>query len=412
MQEKYLVINAGSSSLKFSLFDAETEKELVNGYVEKIGNPDSFYTLKFNEQKIKKETEIKNHVKAIDCMLTELIDNVFVTNINEIVGVGHRVLHGGEFYGNSVVIDEEVLENIDMLTKLGPLHHPGELSGIRSIEACIPGVTQVAVFDTAFHQTMPMKNYLYPVPYDWYEQSGVRKYGFHGTSHKYITGKMKELLQKDNPNLIICHIGSGASITAVKDGESYDTTMGLTPVDGLMMGTRSGSIDPSILEYICKENNISISEATELLNKKSGLLGIAGKNDLRDVQELAASGDERAQLAIEMYKKSIIDNIAKFYFELQGNIDSIIFTAGAGENSSELREQIIEEIAPTIGIELNKEENNDIAGFKKKTSGLITTATSSIPVYVIPTNEELMIFKDTKKLVEKEKNRGKAYYIA
>ena len=412
MQEKYLVINAGSSSLKFSLFDAETEKELVNGYVEKIGNPDSFYTLKFNGQKIQKKTEIRNHVQAIDCMLTELIDNGFVTNINEIVGVGHRVLHGGETYNDSVIIDEGVIEEIERLTKLGPLHHPGELSGIRSIEACIPGVTQVAVFDTAFHQTMPKKNYLYPVPYDWYEKNGVRKYGFHGTSHKYINGKMKELLKKDNPNLIICHIGSGASITAVKDGESYDTTMGLTPVAGLMMGTRSGSIDPSILEYICKEKNISIGEATELLNKKSGLLGIAGKNDLRDVQELAASGDERAQLAIEMYEKSIIDNIAKYYFELQGNIDGIIFTAGAGENSSELREHIVEAIAPTIGIELNKDENNDIAGFKKKTTGLITTATSKIPVYVIPTNEELMIFKDTKKLVEKQKSRGKTYYIA
>ena len=412
MQEKYLVINAGSSSLKFSLFDAETEKELVNGYVEKIGNPDSFYTLNFNGQKIKKETEIRNHVQAIDCMLTELIDNGFVTNINEIVGVGHRVLHGGETYNDSVIIDEGVIEEIERLTKLGPLHHPGELSGIRSIEACIPGVTQVAVFDTAFHQTMPKKNYLYSVPYDWYEKNGVRKYGFHGTSHKYINGKMKELLKKDNSNLIICHIGSGASITAVKDGKSYDTTMGLTPVAGLMMGTRSGSIDPSILEYICKEKNISISEATELLNKKSGLLGIAGKNDLRDVQELAANGDERAQLAIEMYEKSIIDNIAKYYFELQGNIDGIIFTAGAGENSSELREHIVEAIAPTIGIELNKDENNDIAGFKKKTTGLITTATSKIPVYVIPTNEELMIFKDTKKLVEKQKNRGKTYYIA
>lgn len=412
MQEKYLVINAGSSSLKFSLFDAKTEKELINGYVEKIGSDDSFYTLKFNGKKIKKDMKISNHVQAIDCMLNELIDNGLINSINEIVGVGHRILHGGEFYGDSVLIDEGVLENIKALTKLGPLHHPSEIAGIESIEACIPGVHQVAVFDTAFHQTMPERNYMYPVPMEWYEENGVRKYGFHGTSHKYITETMKKQLKNETPNLIICHIGSGASITAVKDGVSYDTTMGLTPLDGLMMGTRSGSIDPSILEYICSERNISLEEATNILNKKSGLLGIAGKNDLRDVQELANAGDEKAKLAIEMYKKSIIDNIAKYYFELQGKVDGIIFTAGAGENSIELREAILEEIAPTIGIELNKDKNDEIAGYKEKNSGLITTETSNVPVFVIPTNEELMIFKDTKKIVENEFKRGKTYFIA
>ena len=247
MDKKILIINAGSSSLKFSLYDMPEAKEIVNGYVEKIGNQDSFYTLKFNGKNVKKEKVIMNHTEAVQIMIQELLENKFINDISDIKGIGHRVLHGGEFYSESVEIDDDVLNNIKALTKLGPLHHPGEIAGIESMKNVMPDVPQVAVFDTAFHQTMPKENYMYAVPYNWYEENGVRKYGFHGTSHKYITETMKDYFNKDDVNLVICHIGSGASISCIKDGKCYDTTMGLTPLDGLIMGTRSGNIDSSII---------------------------------------------------------------------------------------------------------------------------------------------------------------------
>ena len=395
MKEKFLVINAGSSSLKFSLYEMPEKKELVNGYIEKIGNADSCYTLKYNGKKEEFSKEIKNHVDAVQTMLDELISKHFVESLDEIKGVGHRVLHGGEFYSDSVLIDDEVLNNIKALTKLGPLHHPGEIAGIESMRELLPEVPEVAVFDTAFHQTMPEENYMYPVPYEWYEKYGVRKYGFHGTSHKYITETMKEKLGKEDPNMIICHIGSGASISCIKDGKCYDTTMGLTPLDGLMMCTRSGSIDPSILEYVCKESGMDISEVTTLLNKKSGFLGVTGYSDNRDVQKAAENGDEKSALALKMIKRSILNYIAQYYFELRGDVDAIIFTAGIGENDIGLREWLVNAMSSIMNIELDKEANDNISRYKSNQTGTITTPNSKVKVMVVPTDEESMILKDT-----------------
>jgi len=375
------------------------EKVLISGYIEKIGLEDSFWTTKVNGEKIKGAKYLKNHSEAVKVMLDELIDHEVVKSLEEIKGVGHRVLHGGEKYSDSVLITDEVIQDIKDLTKLGPLHHPGNLAGIESLKEVLPDVPMVAVYDTAFHQTMPKENFMYPVPYEWYLNYGVRKYGFHGTSHKYITTVMKEKLGKEDVNLIICHIGSGASISAIKGGKCFDTTMGITPLDGLMMGTRSGSIDPSILEYVCKESGESISDITNALNKKSGLLGISGFSDSRDVETAAANGDERAQLALKMYNDRVAKYVADYYIELEGKVDAIVFTAGVGENGAEARSEIIKKLAP-IGIKLNEEENSQIASFKDKHEGIISSKDSSIDVWVVPTNEELMIIKDTYKFVK------------
>lgn len=405
MEEKFLIINAGSSSLKFSLYSMPDAREIVNGYIEKIGNEDSFYTLKYDGKKQEKHKTIMSHTDAVQLMLTELLDNKFIANISDIKGIGHRVLHGGEYYSESVLIDENVLNNIRTLTKLGPLHHPGEIAGIESMQKVMPDIPQIAVFDTAFHQTMPKENYMYAVPYDWYTQNGVRKYGFHGTSHKYITETMQNQLGKKSVNLIICHIGSGASMCCVKNGECYNTTMGLTPLDGLIMGTRCGTIDSSIIEYICKERNLSIEEVNMILNKQSGLLGIAGKNDFRDLEKLADSNDENARLAIKMLKNSVTKFIAQYYVELEGKVDAIVFTAGIGENGISLRENVVNAISNALDIRLDKEANDNIARFKENQSGIISTNDSSIKVLVIPTNEEYMILKDTYEISKKIKNK-------
>ena len=395
---KFLCVNAGSSSLKFQLFDMPEEKVLISGYIEKIGLEDSFWTTKVNGEKIKGAKYLKDHNEAVQVLLNELIENKAVESLDEIKGVGHRVLHGGEKYSESVLITDEVINDIKELTKLGPLHHPGNLAGIEALRKVLPDVPMVAVYDTAFHQTMPKENYLYPVPYEWYLNYGVRKYGFHGTSHKYITTVMKEKLKKDDVNLIICHIGSGASISAIKDGKCFDTTMGLTPLDGLMMGTRCGSIDPSILEYVCKESGMDISDVTTSLNKKSGLLGVSGFSDSRDVENAAASGDERAILALNMYNDRIARYIAEYYIELDGKVDAIVFTAGVGENGIEAREDIINRVS-ALGIKIDKKANDNIAGYRDNQEGIISTKDSKVDVWVVPTNEELMIIKDTYMLI-------------
>ena len=399
---KYLCVNAGSSSLKYQLFDMPSEKVIISGYIEKIGLEDSFWTTKINGEKIKGARFLKDHEAAVEVLKEELINNKAVKSLDEIKGVGHRVLHGGEKYKDSVIITDEVIQDIKDLTKLGPLHHPGNLAGIEAMREALPNVGMVAVFDTAFHQTMPKENYMYPVPYEWYEKYGVRKYGFHGTSHKYINEKMQEILKKKKANLIICHIGSGASISCVKEGKCFDTTMGITPLDGLMMGTRSGAIDPSILEYVCKESGKNISEITNELNKKSGLLGISGHSDSRDVESAAAHGDEKAILALKMYTDRVVKYIADYYMELEGNVDAIVFTAGVGENGCECRETIMKKLAP-LGITIDEEANNSIASYKDQTEGKISGDDSKVDVYVYPTNEELMIIKDTYELINKKK---------
>ena len=396
---KFLCVNAGSSSLKFQLFDMPKEEVLISGYIEKIGLEDSFWTTKVNGEKIKGAKYLKNHSEAVEVLLNELIEHKAVKSLDEIKGVGHRVLHGGEKYSDSVLITDEVIKDIQDLTKLGPLHHPGNLAGIMALREVLPEVPMVAVYDTAFHQTMPKENYLYPVPYEWYLKYGVRKYGFHGTSHKYITTVMKDKLKKDDVNLIICHIGSGASISAIKDGKCYDTTMGITPLDGLMMGTRSGAIDPSILEYVCKESGMSITDVTNELNKKSGLLGISGFSDSRDVESAAARGDERAILALRMYNDRVAKYIADYFIELEGRVDAIVFTAGVGENGIDPRNDIISKLAP-LGIKIDSKLNGEIASYKDKQEGIISSKSSKVDVWVVPTNEELMIIRDTYNIVK------------
>lgn len=395
---KILCVNAGSSSLKFQVYEMPEEKVLISGYIEKIGLEDCFWNVKVNGQKIRSEKYLKNHSEAVDVLIEELFKNKIVANLDEIKGIGHRVLHGGEKYSDSVIITDEVIEDIKNLTKLGPLHHPGNLAGIIAMKNALPKVPMVAVFDTAFHQTMPDYNYIYPTPYEWYEKYGVRKYGFHGTSHKYITQQMQEKLNKKDVNLIICHIGSGASISAIKNGKCYDTTMGITPLDGLMMGTRSGSIDPSIIEYVCKEANKTVEEVTNELNKNSGFYGVCGFADCRDVEKSAAEGNERANLALRMYTNRIAEFIAKYYIELEGKVDSIVFTAGVGENGSEVREKVITHLKP-LGLTLNKEMNDKIAGFKEIHEGVISNEDSTIRVEVLPTDEEIMICRDTFDLI-------------
>ena len=397
---KFLCVNAGSSSLKFQLFEMPEEKVIISGYIEKIGLEDSFWTTKINGEKIKGAKYLKDHSAAVEVLIDELLEHEAVKSLDEIKGVGHRVLHGGEKYSDSVIITDEVINDIKELTKLGPLHHPGNLAGIEALQKVLPKTPMVAVFDTAFHQTMPKENYMYPVPYEWYLKYGVRKYGFHGTSHKYITTVMKEKLGKEDVNLIICHIGSGASISAIKDGKCYDTTMGITPLDGLMMGTRSGSIDPSILEYVCKESGESIADITNALNKKSGLLGISGFSDSRDVEDAASRGDERAILALNMYNDRVAKYIADYYIELKGEVDAIIFTAGVGENGIAARKEILDRLSP-LGIKIDEKVNATIASYKDVQEGVISAKSSKVPVYVIPTNEELIIIKDTYELTSK-----------
>lgn len=396
---KFLSVNAGSSSLKFQVYEMPEEKVLISGYVEKIGLPDCFWNVKINGQKIRSERFLKDHVEAVEVLIEELLKNKIVESLDEIKGVGHRVLHGGEKYSESVIITDEVIKDIEDLAKLGPLHHPGNLAGIRAMKEALPEVPMVAVFDTAFHQTMPRHNYLYPVPMEWYEKYGVRKYGFHGTSHKYITEQMKEKLGKDNVNLIICHIGSGASISAIKDGVCYNTTMGLTPLAGLMMGTRSGDIDPSILEYVCKESNNDITAITNDLNKKSGFLGITGASDCRDVETLAREGNENASLALDMYSDRIAKYIGEYFIELDGKVDAIIFTAGVGENGFDVRKSVIKKVN-CLGIYLDEEFNNRVASFKDFKEGKISSDDSKVEVYVVPTDEEVMIVRDTYNLVK------------
>ncbi|MBQ6841091.1 MAG: acetate kinase [Bacilli bacterium] len=394
---KILCVNAGSSSLKFQLYEMPEEKVLINGYIEKIGLEDSFYTIKINGEKIKKTKLISNHTEAVQVLIDELFENKVIESLEEIKAVGHRVLHGGEKYADSVVITDEVIQDIKDLTKLGPLHHPGNLAGIEAMMNAID-VPNVAVFDTAFHQTMPAKNYIYPVPYEWYEKYGVRKYGFHGTSHKYITQKMQEKLGKKDINIISCHIGSGSSIAVIKDGKCLNTTMGITPLDGLMMGTRSGAIDPSIIEYVCKESGMNVSEVTNELNKKSGCLGIAGVSDNRDMENAMNEGSELATMAFDMFTDRIAKYVAEYFLELKGDVDAIVFTAGVGENGATARKMVMDKLNP-IGIYTDEEANNNTLGFKEVSEGVISRSDSRIPVMVVPTNEEIMIVKDTYKFI-------------
>ena len=391
---KILSVNAGSSSLKFTLFDMPEEEELISGVFERIGIENSFYTIKLNGEKIKKETELKDHKAAFELLVKELIDNKIVDSLDEIAGIGHRIVQGGSYFDKTVLATEDNISIVEKLSSLAPLHNPAAVVGIRAAQSVFPNATQTLVFDTAFHQTMEEEVYLYPVPYEWYTKYAVRRYGAHGTSHKYVSMRANEILDNEDARLITCHIGNGASISAVKAGKCVETSMGLTPNAGLMMGTRCGDIDATILPYIMEETGMSAKEMDTALNKQSGLLGISGvSSDSRDIEDGISNGDERCILAQKMYVKRIVDFIAKYYVEL-GGCDAIIFTAGVGENSISTRMEVMEKLA-CLGVKPDEERNN-----VRGKEALISADNSKIPVYVIPTNEELMIATDTYNLAK------------
>lgn len=394
---KLLSINAGSSSIKFRVYEMPEEKLLMKGMFERIGIDGSSYNIRIGENKIQKETEIKDHKTAVSILLNELLEQNIIKDLNEIKAVGHRVVHGGNCYSQSVKITDRVLMEIEELSDLAPLHNPASVMGIKAFMKAIPNAVEVACFDTAFHQTMDESTYLYSVPYEWYTKYHVRKYGFHGLSHQYVTNVMQDMLSKKDVNLIICHIGNGASITAVKNGKCIDTSMGFTPNAGIMMGTRSGDFDYSILEHVMKKTGMNINEMDKILNKESGLLGLTGMSDLRDLDRAFLAREQKAVLAINMYTDKIVNYIAAYHMKL-GHVDAICFTAGGGENDTIIRGETLKKLWP-IGITLD-EEKNDQTIIRKGIDGIITKDDSKIPCYVIATDEELMIARDTYKIME------------
>ena len=388
-----LSVNAGSSSLKFTGFEMPSEDVLISGVFERIGIDNSFYTIKVNGEKIKKEVELPNHKVAFEILIKELMDNKIVESLDEIKGVGHRIVQGGAYFDKTVIADEDAVSKIDELASLAPLHNPAAIVGINAAKEVMPNAVQTVVFDTAFHQTMAPCEYMYAVPYAWYKEYGIRKYGAHGTSHKYVSQRMNEILGRNDTKLITCHIGNGASISAVKDGKCVDTSMGLTPNAGLIMGSRCGDMDATVVTYAMEKTGMTPKEMDIVLNKQSGLLGISGvSSDSRDIEEGIKNGNERCILAQEMYVKRIVEYIAKYYV-LLGGCDTIVFTAGVGENSISTRKEILNKLA-VLGIKVDEEANN-VRGEERK----ITTDDSAVPAYIIPTNEELMIAKDTYSLV-------------
>lgn len=397
---KILIINCGSSSLKYKLIDMTNEKDITNGIVERIGL-DQARLVQKNEigEKYIIEEEIKNHKDAIDIVLSTLTDSKVgvIKSIDEITAVGHRVVHGGERYSSSVIVDEEVIEYLDECSKLAPLHNPANIIGIRACQSLMPDKKMVVVFDTAFHGTLPEKAYIYAIDYDLYKKHKIRKYGFHGTSHKYVAHKVSKAMGKDIKDLkiISCHLGNGASISAIKGGQCIDTTMGFTPLAGVPMGTRSGNIDPSIIPFLIEECGYSIEEVSEALNKKSGVLGISGiSSDFRDIESAALEGDKRAQLALDIFHYRIRAEIGSFIVNM-GGVDVIVFTAGVGENSPETREECLKNLE-FLGLAIDREKNK-IRGKLAE----ISTIDSKIKAYVVPTNEELMIAKETVELIKK-----------
>ena len=388
---KILSVNAGSSSLKFQLLEMPAQTVITKGLVERIGFNDGVFNIKFEDQKIEKVLPIQDHSVAVHLLLEALLDLKIVKNYDEISGVGHRVVHGGEKFDRSVVITDEVLAEIDALSELAPLHNPAHVLGIKAFMKELPHAVPVAVFDTAFHQTMAEDAYLYPVKYDWYKKYGVRKYGFHGTSHQYVAKQCAKLMNKplEETKMITIHLGNGGSLTAIKGGHSVDTSMGFTPLAGIMMGTRSGDIDPAVLPFVMAKENLTVDQAVNALNKESGLYGVSGESsDMRDILKLVAQKDERAMTAFNLYVKRICDYIGAYYIYL-GGVDALVFTAGIGENSTPVRKAIVDRLG-VLGIQLD-DEANQVMGEEQ----LISTPDSQIKVFAIPTNEELMIAEDT-----------------
>lgn len=397
---KILAINAGSSSLKFQLIEMPEEEVITKGLVERIGLNDGVFTISVNGEKVKLVQDIPDHDVAVQILLDQLISTGIINSFDEIDGVGHRVVHGGEVFDDSVLITDEVLKQIEDLSDLAPLHNPANVTGIKAFRHILPNVPAVAVFDTAFHQTMPKSSYLYSLPYEYYEKYGIRKYGFHGTSHKYVTLKAAEMLGKPikELRLISCHLGNGASIAAVHGGKSIDTSMGFTPLEGITMGTRSGSIDPALIPFIMKKTGQSAEEVINVLNKKSGLLGITGfSSDLRDIEEAANVGNERAELALTIFANHIHKYIGSYVARMNG-VDAIIFTAGIGENSAAVRERVLRGLE-FMGVYWDKDLNREGGGER-----FISYPFSPVKVLVIPTNEEVMIARDVIRLAKKLNN--------
>ncbi|OLR65666.1 acetate kinase [Peptoniphilus porci] len=396
---KILVINCGSSSLKYQLIDMETEELMAKGLVERIGIDGSRIKHEtIGKEKKTIETPMQDHKRALELVMESLTNEEYgaIKSLDEIDAVGHRVVHGGEDFAKSVIIDEKVLKGIEDNVEIAPLHNPPNIMGIKACQKLLPNVKQVAVFDTAFHQTMPEESYIYALPYEYYEKYKIRRFGFHGTSHKYITNRAAEMLGKDvnEVNLITCHLGNGSSICAVKNGKSIDTSMGFIPLEGLAMGTRCGDLDPAIIPFIMEKENLSTEEVNTLINKKSGVLGISGvSSDFRDIEAARDEGNKRAKLALDIFEKRVRGYIGSYMTELD-HVDAIVFTAGVGENSIEMRESIVNGLK-SLGVKIDPERNN-VRGEDK----LISADDSLIKIFVIPTNEELMIARDTRELVK------------
>ena len=392
---KIMSINAGSSSLKFSLFNMDNEEVIASGLFERIGIDQSAYTIKYNGEKIKQEIDLPDHSVAVNILLEKLVELGIIKSLDEINGVGHRVVSGGDKYSESILITDKVVQDIIELKDYAPLHNPAHVLGINAFREALPGVPMSVVFDTAFHQTMDEVSYLYPVPYSWYENYKVRKYGAHGTSHRYIALSIAEELKRDDLKVISCHLGNGGSITAIKDGKCVDTSMGFTPLAGIMMGTRSGDIDPSIIPFVMEKEGKNAGEIIDDLNKKSGFLGLSCiSSDSRDIEDGIAAGNEKCRLAQDKYIRTVVDHIAKYYV-LLGGCDVLCFTAGIGENSKGVRAEIVEKLA-CLGFKLDAEANN-VRGELRK----ISAEDSSALIYILPTDEELMIARDTLNLINR-----------
>ena len=394
---KILVINAGSSSLKYQVFDMDTEEILAKGNFERIGQEGSFYTHKVNGEKYEVQKDFSNHEEAAQELINVLLDEKIgvLKSLDELGGIGHRLLHGGYKITDSVLIDDHVIDVLEEFADLGPLHNPPQIKGIKVMQKAMPGIPNVGVFDTAFHQTIPEERYIYPIPYEFYEKYKIRKYGFHGTSHKYVGQRICEILNKkpEELKIINCHIGQGASLCAIQDGKSVETTMGLTPLGGLCMGSRSGDLDPSVVTYIMNKENLSPDEMSTMLNKKSGLFGISGVSpDNRDIEKAMAEGNERAKLAMEHYHYVIASYIAKCAVAM-GGVDVITFTAGVGERGRETRLEICKKLE-FMGVKIDEQANQEAFAKEMK----ISSEDSKVLVYVVPTDEELMIAKETERL--------------
>lgn len=394
-----LVLNCGSSSVKYKLIEIKANKVLAEGGIEKIGLPDAFIKFKFGNEKIQQDLDINDHVGAIKSILDNLTSKEYgcIKDFKEIDAVGHRVVHGGEKFNKSVLINDEVIAKIKECYGIAPLHNPVNMAGIDAINEVLPEVPQVGVFDTAFHQTMPAKSYMYALPYKYYEEDGVRRYGFHGTSHRYVSQRVCDFLgvEPKGKKIITCHVGNGGSITAVKDGKSVDTSMGLTPTEGLMMGTRCGDVDPGALIFLMDKHNLSSKDMLNMVNKESGLAGVSGvSSDMREITAAAKQGNEKAILSLEMYEQRITKYVGAFAAEM-GGVDIIVFTGGVGEHQSSTRANVCNPLK-FMGVEIDDAANDANNGDE----GIISTPNSAVKVVVIPTDEEYMIAKDTEAIIE------------